>query len=347
MTQRTDIQIELSEALSRYLHSPGHKPSGLELIRSLPGLQAHARGNRLSLTGTDDSIERCRRFLRILADRLSSGQDLDPYELGHLFAEFAGPQSQEQHQDRQTGFHDVLITHSGRKIRPKTSRQNEYVEAIRTHDAVISIGPAGTGKTYLAVAMAVKALRDKQVSRIILSRPTIEAGEKLGFLPGDLLEKVDPHFRPLYDALHEFLGISRFQQLLRQGVIEITPLAYMRGRTFNEAFIVLDEAQNTTVQQMRMFLTRMGYGSRVVVTGDRTQIDLPNRRDSSLLTLPEVLREVERVAFITLEERDVVRHELVREIIRAYESYFGGETGEPEAALQVPRGNRRSERSDP
>ncbi|HNV68237.1 MAG TPA: PhoH family protein [Candidatus Ozemobacteraceae bacterium] len=343
MTQHTEVQIELSEELSRYLHAPGRKPSGLELIRGLPGLQAHARGNRLSLSGTEDSLARCRRFLTILADRLASGQDLDPQELGHLFAEFAGPQSQELHQDRQTGFHDILVTHSGRKVRPKTQRQQEYVEAIRTRDAVISIGPAGTGKTYLAVAMAVKALRDKQVSRIILSRPTIEAGEKLGFLPGDLLEKVDPHFRPLYDALHEFLGISRFQQLLRQGVIEITPLAYMRGRTFNEAFIVLDEAQNTTVPQMRMFLTRMGYGSRVVVTGDRTQIDLPNRRDSSLLTLPEVLHDVERIGFITLEERDVVRHELVRDIIRAYEAYYGDTNAEGSETARQKRSRPGSE----
>ena len=319
----SEYQVDLSDDLSRYLLNPAGKKHGLELLRSLPGMQIHARGNHLNLAGPEESLERIKRFMTILDDRLSEGQDLAPQELDHLFEEFAGPRSQEEHSDRQTGFGDILVTQSGRKIRPKTARQQEYVKAIEEHEATVAIGPAGTGKTFLAVAMAVKALRDKQVSRIILSRPTIEAGEKLGFLPGDLLEKVDPHFRPLYDALHEFLGISRFQQLLRQGIIEITPLGFMRGRTFNEAFIVLDEAQNTTIQQMRMFLTRMGYGSRVVVTGDRTQVDLPNRRDSSLHTLPDVLHDVERIAFINLEERDVVRHELVRRIIRAYEDYFG------------------------
>ena len=317
--------IDLSDEMSRHLfHSNPNSTSGLELFRRLPGLTAHARGNRLSLSGPEEQIERAKNFLKVLETRLGDGQGLDPNELPSLFEAFAGTLEPSQ---RQTPFDEILLTHTGRKVRSKTANQQKYIEAIRDHDITVSIGPAGTGKTFLAIAMAVRALREKQVQRVILSRPTIEAGEKLGFLPGDILEKVDPHFRPLYDALQEFLGVSRFQQLLRQGVIEITPLGFMRGRTFNEAFIVLDEAQNTTVQQMRMFLTRMGHGSKVVVTGDRTQVDLPSRHDSSLHTLPEVLSNIPDIACINLEYQDVVLHDLVRKIIIAYETYFGESEG--------------------
>ncbi|HNW36865.1 MAG TPA: PhoH family protein, partial [Candidatus Ozemobacteraceae bacterium] len=256
---------------------------------------------------------------------------MSPDDMRRLFSEClaAEPEQNEPVSADSIGTHstadsypEILMTHSGRSVRAKTAMQQAYLDAITSHEITVSIGPAGTGKTYLACAMAVKALRERQVNRVILSRPTIEAGEKLGYLPGDLMEKVDPHFRPLYDALQEFLGVSRFQQLLRQGIIEITPLGYMRGRTFNEAFIVLDEAQNTTSKQMQMFLTRMGYGSRVVVTGDRTQIDLPSSKDSSLHTLRQVLGGIDRMAFVDLGEKDVIRHELVRRIIQAYESYY-------------------------
>jgi phosphate starvation-inducible PhoH-like protein len=202
-----------------------------------------------------------------------------------------------------------------------TSGQQQYVNAIENNTVVVARGPAGTGKTYLATAMAIKALKEKRVSRVILSRPVVEAGESLGYLPGDIKEKVDPHFRPLYDCLQEFIGIGKFEQLVRQGVIEITPLAYMRGRTFNEAFVVLDEAQNTTLPQMRMVLTRLGYGAKLVITGDQTQIDLPRTSDSSLLTLADIIGEVESVSFIDLGGKDVIRHEVVRRIITAFDAY--------------------------
>lgn len=316
----------LSEEVARRLFGIG-QGRGLELIRQLPQVTARARGNCLVVKGPPDQLTVVGRFLEALARRLEGGGggEFDQADLQRLFQEFtegtgAGPAGERL--PREAPYDELLVTHSGRSVRPKTAAQQAYVEAMRRHLVTVAIGPAGTGKTYLAIAMAVRALRDKQVSRVILSRPTIEAGEKLGYLPGDLLEKVDPHFRPLYDALQEFLGVSRFQQYLRQGIIEITPLGFMRGRTFNEAFIVLDEAQNTTVKQMRMFLTRMGFGSRVVVTGDRTQIDLPSSRDSALLTLRKVLGEIADVAFVDLSARDVIRHELVKKIIQAYESFF-------------------------
>ena len=326
MPQMNEERVELSEELARHILATGAS-AGLELIRSIPEVQARARGNYLFLSGPADKVALIQRFLLILEKRVQKMDELGPDEMRHLFSEFTAPghSTSGERCERTEPFEELLLTHSGRSVRPKTFHQQEYIEAIRRHEIVVAAGPAGTGKTYLACAMAVRALRDKQVSRVILSRPTIEAGDSLGFLPGDLMEKVDPHFRPLYDALQDFLGTSRFQQLLRQGVIEITPLVYMRGRTFNEAFIVLDEAQNTTVPQMKMFLTRMGYGSRVVVTGDPTQIDLPRPAESSLQTLPGVLAGIPQIAFRHLTARDVVRHDLVRHIIDAYTRFFSGE----------------------
>jgi len=310
--------FDLSEEVSRRLFGIAES-GGLDLIKGVPGLTVHARGNRLTLNGAIEDIRKVKKFLRVLSRRLGGGEELDQREIKYLFEEMVG-----NGEDlKEETFAEIIATHSGRSIRPKTLNQFSYIEAIRKREITVAVGPAGTGKTYLAVAMAVRALRDKKVSRLILSRPTIEAGEKLGFLPGDILEKVDPHFRPLYDALQDFLGSSRFQQLLKQGTIEIIPLGFMRGRTFNEAFILLDEAQNTTIKQMRMFLTRMGFGSKVVVTGDPTQVDLSDPRDSSLFTLPKVLQEIERVAFVSLNYKDVVRHDLVKEIIKAYENFFG------------------------
>jgi len=315
MDLREEI-IDLSDDVSRHILGIG-EDAGLRMIRSLPGLKIRARGNRITLQGPGEGIDLVKRFIDVLNKRIAAGVPVENGEMKRLFEEITRcePTAAEV-------YPEIISTHTGRSVRAKTANQQAYLDAIMSHEVTVSVGPAGSGKTYLAIAAAVKCLREKQVTRIILSRPTIEAGEHLGFLPGDLLEKVDPHFRPLYDALQEFLGVSRFQQLQRQGVIEITPLGFMRGRTFNEAFIVLDEAQNTTIRQMRMFLTRMGYGSRVVVTGDRTQIDLPDRRDCSLLTLRDVLGKIGRMAFVHLRERDVIRHDLVREIIQAYELYF-------------------------
>ena len=218
-------------------------------------------------------------------------------------------------------FRSVCITAKGKPIKAKTLGQKRYMDAMRTHTVTIGIGPAGTGKTYLAVAAAVAAFRDKQVSRIILTRPAVEAGEKLGFLPGDLQSKVDPYLRPLYDGLFDMMGAETFNKLLERGSIEVAPLAYMRGRTLDDSFIILDEAQNTTPEQMKMFLTRIGFGSKAVVTGDITQIDLPGDRVSGLKEAVKVLKNVEDIAQCQLTDRDVVRHELVQRIVRAYEKY--------------------------
>ena len=215
----------------------------------------------------------------------------------------------------------VAITAKGRQIKCRSIGQKQYIKDIRSNTVTICIGPAGTGKTYLAMAMAVVALKNKQVSRIILTRPAVEAGEKLGFLPGDLQNKVDPYLRPLYDALYEFMGVDAYQRLSESGVIEVAPLAYMRGRTLNDAFIILDEAQNCTREQMKMFLTRFGEGSKVVVTGDVTQIDLPKERASGLEKSAEMLKHIQDIAVVNLTGKDVVRHSLVRSIIRAFEKH--------------------------
>jgi phosphate starvation-inducible protein PhoH and related proteins len=215
----------------------------------------------------------------------------------------------------------ICVTTKGRPIRSKTLGQRDYVQAIRQHEITFAIGPAGTGKTFLAVAMAVNAFRSREVSRIILTRPVVEAGEKLGFLPGDLQTKVDPYMRPLYDALHEMMGVEQYQKNMEKGLIEVSPLAYMRGRTLDEAFIILDEAQNTTPEQMKMFLTRLGFGSKAVVTGDITQIDLPLDKKSGFKEARRILQDVDGLAFVELTQRDVVRNALVQRIVRAYEKF--------------------------
>jgi phosphate starvation-inducible PhoH-like protein len=215
----------------------------------------------------------------------------------------------------------VAITHRGRRIRCKTLGQREYVSAVRDGELTLAVGPAGTGKTYLAMALAVVALKNKEVERIVLTRPAVEAGERLGFLPGDMTQKVDPYLRPLYDALYEIMGVESYQRLLEKGTLEVAPLAFMRGRTLSDAFIILDEAQNTTPEQMKMFLTRLGAGSRCIVTGDLSQIDLPKGKKSGLMEAVEVLRNVEGIHIVELTARDVVRHELVQKIVRAYEAF--------------------------
>jgi phosphate starvation-inducible PhoH-like protein len=219
----------------------------------------------------------------------------------------------------------VFVTPRGKKIRPKTPGQQEYIEAIRQNDVVFGIGPAGTGKTYLAMTLAVKALKEKAVQRLVLTRPAVEAGESLGFLPGDLQEKMAPYLRPLFDALYDLMGADVYQSYMEKGIIEIAPLAYMRGRTLDDSFIILDEAQNTTAEQLKMFLTRLGFGSKAVITGDITQIDLPKGRFSGLAQIRSVLREIEGISFVYLSDRDVVRHPLVQKIIRAYEEFDRGQ----------------------
>lgn len=275
------------------------------------------RGNEITIKGDAEEVEIVATIFKELLSVISHGQQLTPQKVEHtieltLDGEQIAPSSI---------YSDVIITHRRKVIGPKTAGQKEYVDAIRRNTATFAIGPAGTGKTYLAMAMAVRALKDKSVGRIILTRPAVEAGEKLGYLPGDLQQKVDPYLRPLFDALYDMMDAEQFQHLMERGTIEIAPLAYMRGRTLNDSFIILDEAQNTSPEQMKMFLTRLGFGSKMVVTGDSTQIDLPQGQHSGLLVVEKILAGVEGVYFIHLSARDVVRHKLVQRIVEAYKQY--------------------------
>ena len=314
------VCIDLSEELSRLMFTSGND-NGLSLIRSIPDLSAKARGNCLTLGGPVEKVRLVKQFVKVLNSRVEKHEALDYAEMRRVFKQLSNLNLAQADADKAAFFPQILASHSGRIIKAKTANQKNYLDAIEKSVITIARGPAGTGKTYLAAAMAVKALKEKKISRIILSRPVIEAGESLGYLPGDLKEKVDPHFRPLYDSLQDFVGLTKFEQFVRQGIIEITPLAYMRGRTFNESFVILDEAQNTTLPQMRMVLTRLGYGSKMVITGDQTQIDLPVPSDSSLLVLGDILKNIEMVKFVEMTSEDVVRHDVVRRIINAFDEY--------------------------
>ena len=295
--------------------------SGDELLhvieRDFPSADIHVRGNEITVTGPADDTALVDRLFGELTTMVARGT-----ELSAALVE----QTVSMLRNRPAARPDEVLTLNilsarGRTIRPKTLNQKRYVDAIDAHTVVFAIGPAGTGKTYLAMAKAVKALQDKEVNRIILTRPAVEAGERLGFLPGTLYEKIDPYLRPLYDALHDMLDPQTIPQLLAQGTIEVAPLAYMRGRTLNDSFIILDEAQNTSPEQMKMFLTRLGFGSRIVVTGDVTQVDLPSGTQSGLRLVQDILEGVDDVYFSRLTSHDVVRHKLVADIVDAYERY--------------------------
>lgn len=285
----------------------------IELARHL-GVRVALRGDALTLMGAAEAVERATPVAQALVDLVRMGETLDPRDVQRIASE--GPQGALA----QAAGTELKIILPGlrRVIQPKTGGQRDYLQAIFQHDIVVGIGPAGTGKTYLAVAAAVDALSRRRVRRIVLARPAVEAGESLGFLPGDLQEKVDPYLRPLYDALEDMMPRDRVQKAIETRVIEVAPLAYMRGRTLSDAFVILDEAQNATGMQMKMFLTRLGVNSRAVITGDKTQIDLANREDSGLLQVERILPGIEGIAFCYLEDADVVRHKLVRDIIRAY-----------------------------
>lgn len=275
------------------------------------------REGEIKLVGEEENIDKARRVLEILMKNQDDGEAITSQTVSYIIA-----MVKEGEGDKTYDFDDVVIsTARGKVIKCKTLGQKDYVNAIRKNDIVFGIGPAGTGKTYLAMAMAIKAFKNREVNRIILTRPAVEAGEKLGFLPGDLQEKVDPYLRPLYDALHEIMGIEVFQKNMEKGLIEVAPLAYMRGRTLNDSYIILDEAQNTTPEQMKMFLTRMGFGSKAIITGDITQIDLPKGKNSGLKVVMDILEGVNGIEFISFSEKDVVRHKLVQDIIKAYEKY--------------------------
>lgn len=276
------------------------------------------RGDELSLRGKKEDVGKVSAFFQELLALIRSGHSLTTPEFIYamkLAQQGQGGVIKEMFNDL------VFVTERGKKVRPKTLGQKRYVEALRRHDIVFGIGPAGTGKTYLAMAAAVSALKNKIVQRLVLTRPAVEAGEHLGFLPGDLHDKVDPYLRPLYDALYDLMGVENFLKHREKGSIEVAPLAYMRGRTLDDSFIILDEAQNTTSEQMKMFLTRMGFGSRAVITGDITQVDLPRGKYSGLLEVMGILENINEIAFIHLSDQDVVRHNLVQRIIQAYESF--------------------------
>jgi len=296
----------------------GVHDQNIKYLESLLDVRVDARGQDLNVDGDPRDVETVERILEDFADLFREGKGFTDRELREAFAQIA--------EDRTYSLRDYFtkarFNPAGKKqVAPKSATQRRYIESIQANDCVFGIGPAGTGKTYLAVAMAIQALTQKQVSRIILARPAVEAGERLGFLPGDLQEKVDPYLRPLYDALFDLIEAERVTKMLEKRIIEIAPLAFMRGRTLAEAFIILDEAQNTTSEQMKMFLTRIGFGSKAVITGDVTQIDLPTGKRSGLIEAERVLSGVEGIDFVYFTDKDVVRHRLVQMIIRAYESH--------------------------
>lgn len=302
----------------------GSQDENLRAMERALGVQIVSRGSEVQISGAPGKTERVVALLDTLAGLAAGGHQLSPQDV--LYAIGLAKEGKE---DRLGDiFSDVLtLTSRGKAIRPKTLGQRRYVEAMRRDSLVFCIGPAGTGKTYLAMAQAIETFKKRSISRLVLTRPAVEAGEKLGFLPGDLQDKVDPYLRPLYDALYDILGVESFEKYMSRGMIEVAPLAYMRGRTLDDSFVILDEAQNTTPEQMKMFLTRLGFGSRAVVTGDITQIDLPPERFSGLEEVRRILPGVEGLSFVQLDEADVVRHPLVQAIIKAYEAY---ESASPE-----------------
>jgi phosphate starvation-inducible protein PhoH and related proteins len=292
----------------------------LRVVQKDLGIEVHARGGELTLVGDDDAVAIGRALLEQLYTLAKKGTPLGSEDVVRAIRVLRGDRNARLHEI----FQDtVLVTRGARPITPKGLAQKRYVDAIRKFDIVFGIGPAGTGKTYLAMALAVRALTERAIKRIILARPAVEAGEKLGFLPGSMEEKVNPYLRPLYDALHDMLDFERAEQMVHKGIIEVAPLAFMRGRTLNDSFVILDEAQNTTSEQMKMFLTRLGYNSKAVVTGDVTQTDLPSGARSGLAEAREVLSGIEGIRMCYFSDADVVRHPLVQQIIRAYESKGG------------------------
>jgi phosphate starvation-inducible protein PhoH and related proteins len=292
----------------------------LDALRERLHCTIRLRGNVLTLEGEQEQVSEALAVVDELVELVEGGHEIGPDTVGAVV------RALDQAGDIREVFEDVVWRHRGKKIAPKTVTQKSYVDAIRAHTVTFAIGPAGTGKTYLAMALAVAALSERQVGRIILTRPAVEAGERLGFLPGTMLEKVDPYLRPLFDALYDMLEPDRLAAYMERGTIEVAPLAFMRGRTLNDSFIILDEAQNTSPEQMQMFLTRLGFGSKVVVTGDVTQIDLPREQASGLIQVQDVLGSIDGIAFIRFTHEDVVRHKLVQRIVEAYKRH-SEETG--------------------
>jgi phosphate starvation-inducible PhoH-like protein len=317
-------QIELSDATARELAG-----SGDSVLRALEGhvdCDVFLRGNVITLDGDEAAVEAATTVVEELSELIEQGHEIAPGTIT------AVTRALDQHASPAEILDDVVWRHRSRKVAPKTVNQKRYVDAIRRETITFGIGPAGTGKTFLAVALAAAALSRREVNRIILTRPAVEAGERLGFLPGDLMAKIDPYLRPLFDALHDMLDAERVAQALERGQIEVAPLAFMRGRTLNDSFIILDEAQNTTPEQMKMIMTRLGFNSKMVVTGDITQIDLPKDQKSGLITVSEILEGIEGIEFIRFGGEDVVRHRLVQRIVEAYDEHAARQAPELRAA---------------
>jgi phosphate starvation-inducible PhoH-like protein len=306
-------QLELPNEVASELAGPGDL-----IMKTLEGhldCDVFLRGNVLTLEGGEGDVETGETVVRELSDLVRQGHEIAPGTIEAITGAL------DRHESPSRILEDVVWRHRGLKVAPKTVNQKQYVDAIRNQTVTVGIGPAGTGKSFLAVAMAVAALSRREVNRIVLTRPAVEAGERLGFLPGDLMAKVDPYLRPLFDALYDMLEPERVNQHIERGVIEVAPLAFMRGRSLNDSFIILDEAQNTTPEQMKMFLTRLGFNSKMVVTGDITQVDLPKDQRSGLVIIGEILSEVEGIEFIRFGGEDVVRHKLVQRIVAAYDAF--------------------------
>jgi phosphate starvation-inducible PhoH-like protein len=324
------VQLELPNDVAAELAGPGDLV--MKTLEEHLDCEVYLRGNVLTLDGDDDEVGMARTVVRELTDLVRLGHEIAPGTIEAI----AG--ALDRHESPSRILEDVVWRHRGLKVAPKTVNQKRYVDAIRSQTITVGIGPAGTGKSFLAVAMAVAALSRREVNRIVLTRPAVEAGERLGFLPGDIQAKVDPYLRPLFDALYDMLEPERVNQHLERGVIEIAPLAFMRGRTLNDSFIILDEAQNTSPEQIKMFLTRLGFNSKMVVTGDITQVDLPRDQSSGLIVIGDILADVEGIEFVRFGGEDVVRHKLVQRIVAAYNEY--AEKQAP--ALRAPRRQQQS-----
>ena len=307
------------ESMDAYMSLFGLNDQNVVVVEQECNVHVALRGNELIVSGDAENVELAVAVMEKLVEMLRRRELVDRSRIRYAIA-LARDGKLDLIDDMLKSV--VAVTHRGKQIRCKTLGQQEYVQAIRDHDLTFAVGPAGTGKTYLAMALAVVALKNKEIERIVLTRPAVEAGEKLGFLPGDLTQKVDPYLRPLYDALYDFMGVDSYQKLLERGVVEVAPLAYMRGRTLSDSFIILDEAQNTTSEQMKMFLTRLGFHSKVVVTGDITQTDLPYGKKSGLAEAIEILKDIPEIGMVHLTHKDVVRHELVQTIVKAYDAYY-------------------------
>ncbi len=317
LTEKTVVFDRLEQAMNLF----GNYDENIRIIEQELNVKVVFRDDEIRVSGAPDNVEKAQAVIQRLISVANQGDTITRQNVSYL-VQLAKEGQLEKIKDYLGDY--ICLTARGKQIKSKTHGQKRYVSAIQKNDIVFGIGPAGTGKTFLAVAMAVTAFKNKEVNRIVLTRPAVEAGEKLGFLPGDLQNKVDPYLRPLYDGLYEIMGAETYQKYLEKGMIEVAPLAYMRGRTLDESFIILDEAQNTTPEQMKMFLTRVGFGSKAVITGDITQIDLPGDKKSGLKEVTKILKDIEGIEFVNLTEKDVVRHELVQKIIKAYEKYDSG-----------------------